>query len=81
MNILEQIQTDLLNQDVPLSTILRKAKVLASQLHSEKLADWVSQELDGYKSDKDLPDYRVLGRLAVALGQMDTGWRRIILFL
>src|SRR5260370_5408794 len=57
--MLQQIQGDLLNQGVALSTILRKAKVLASQLRSEELSNWVSQELDGYKSNDNLPDYRV----------------------
>lgn len=59
-DILKQIQTDLLDSKVPLSTVLRKAKVLAHQLRSKELNDWVSQELDGYKSDVELPDYRVL---------------------
>jgi hypothetical protein len=43
-----------------LSDILRKAKVLASQLGSKELDSWVSQELDGYKDKNSLPDYRVL---------------------
>ena len=53
--MLRQIQTDLLDQKVALSNILRKAKVLASQLRSEELGKWVSQELDGYKPNDDLP--------------------------
>ena len=58
--MLQQIQSDLLNQEVALSTILRKAKVLASQLRSEELSNWVSQELDGYNSSANLPDYRIM---------------------
>ena len=34
--------------------------MLASQLHSTELANWVSQELDGYKSEEELPDYRIV---------------------
>jgi len=60
MEILRQIQADLLDPDVPLSAILRKAKVLASQLRSDELAMWVAQELDGYKDANELPDYRLL---------------------
>jgi len=45
MEMLRHIQSDLLDQEVALSTILRKAKVLASQLRSEELGKWVSQEL------------------------------------
>jgi len=60
MDILRQIQSDLLKQDVSLSNILRKAKVLAFHLHSDELRTWVSHELDGYKSSSELPDYRVI---------------------
>jgi len=60
MEILPQIQADLLDPDVPLSAILRKAKVLASELRSDELAMWVAQELDGYEEPNELPDYRLL---------------------
>jgi hypothetical protein len=59
MEIINQIQADLINEDVSLSAILRKAKVLSSQLESDELANWVSDELDGYY-DSELPDYRLL---------------------
>jgi AbiTii-like protein len=45
---------------VPLSSTLRKARVLASQLNSDELANWASRELDGYQSVDELPDYRVI---------------------
>lgn len=61
MEILNQIQADLLDDKVSLSAILRKAKVLASQLGSAELAAWVDQELNGYKDKSELPDYRILG--------------------
>lgn len=60
MEILKQIQGDLIRDDVPLSSILRKARVLASQLRSDDLQVWASQELDGYKRGNELPDYRIL---------------------
>lgn len=58
MNIIRQIQSDILDQQVSVSNILRKAKVLASQLGSLELGEWASAELDGYKSFDTLPDYR-----------------------
>jgi hypothetical protein len=67
MEIIEQIQKDLLDSNVPLSDILRKAKVLASQLENAELSLWASQELDGYPIDKDLPDYRVINTSASGL--------------
>lgn len=75
MDMLRQIQADLLKQDVPLSTTLRKAKVLASQLRSDELRNWVSQELDGYKSSNELPDYRVIPTGCV--GKWTNGYRMI----
>lgn len=60
IDILSQLQADLLDRNASLSDTLRKAKVLASQLGSEELDTWVSQELDGYKDKNSLPDYRVL---------------------
>jgi len=60
MELLGQLQRDLLDEEVSLSTILRKARVLASHLHSAELGEWVARELDGYKQAEDLPDYRVI---------------------
>lgn len=60
MDILHQIQADILDHKIPLSDILRKAKVLASELSSEDLASWVDQELNGYRENSELPDYRLL---------------------
>lgn len=73
MNILHQIQSDLLNQDIDLPNVLRKARVLAHQLQSEELRNWLSQELDGYSSYDDLPDYRIL-RTAL-IGTFTNGYR------
>ncbi len=56
IEMLEKIQSDILDEGVPISTILRKAKVLAAQLNSEKLQQWASSELDGYAEISDLPD-------------------------
>ena len=60
MDIIDQIQMDLLDSNIPLSDILRKAKVLASQLDNEELGVWATHELDGYETDNDLPDYRII---------------------
>ena len=60
MDMLDQIQSDILDDEVPISAILRKAKVLAAQLNSEELKQWASSELDGYAEISDLPDYRVI---------------------
>ena len=57
--------SDLINEAVDassdLSQVLRKAKVLASELRSEELGIWVDAELGGYPADAALPDYRIFG--------------------
>ena len=42
-----------------LSQVLRKARVLASELRSEELQEWTEAEQNGYMNKDTLPDYRV----------------------
>jgi hypothetical protein len=59
LNLIEKIQDDILNPSIRLSSVLRKAKVLAYRLQNAEFKDWVDQELSGYTCDRDLlPDYR-----------------------
>ena len=59
MSLKQEIQTDIVDPSVKLSTILRKAKILAHHLKSKVVEDWVDQELNGYgSSTAELPDYR-----------------------
>lgn len=46
------------DDDVPVSTVLRKLKVVAARLGTVRLEEWVDQELHGYSKDAELPDYR-----------------------
>lgn len=58
MNLINELQEDILNQSNDLSSILRKAKVLAYKLKNEEMKAWVNNELNGYSDRKELPDYR-----------------------
>lgn len=61
MNLIYEIKSDLLKQNVELATILRKTKVLASKLNNKKLKEWVDNELNGYEgNDIEIPKYRKL---------------------
>ena len=42
------------------SVLLRKCLILGHRLKNQRLIDWVTQELNGYDSNSDLPSYRVL---------------------
>ncbi len=61
MSLLKEIQHDLLDPNIRLSDILKKAKVLAYQLGSDELKEWTSNEMDGYEGgEADIPSYRIL---------------------
>lgn len=63
--LLAQIETGVLDDSVPLSTLLQKIIVLGGKAGSEKMREWARNELNGYLgSDVVLPEYR---RIASAL--------------
>jgi hypothetical protein len=47
-----------------LPDILRKCLLLGHELKNQQLKDWANQELNGYKSGKDVPEYRIIPALA-----------------
>jgi hypothetical protein len=56
--------------------LLRKCLVLAHRLKNEQLNTWANKELNGYTSDGQLPDYRVIG--ADAKGDfLGVGWSQL----
>lgn len=52
------IQNDLVTKDTDLTCILRKCLVLAFDLDSDELKNWVKMELNGYDKWESCPDYR-----------------------
>jgi hypothetical protein len=73
-NLLEEIQQEIL-KDVPLSKILKKAKVLAYKLDSPEFKQWVELELNGYSGGDKVPQYRKL--TGVPKGQFANAFRSI----
>ena len=59
----------------PITTLLRKCLVLAHQLKNERLKTWANEELNGYSSVDNLPEYRVLTAPATGLF-VGPGWAR-----
>ena len=57
-NLIEAIKKDIMNDDVSLATILRKAKILAFKLKSDEFRKWVDSELAGYQKEVEIPSYR-----------------------
>ncbi len=58
-SIVEQLQIEALDQSVPVSDLLRKAKVVAFKLELDEFLKWIESELDGYSST-EVPSYRHL---------------------
>lgn len=65
MTLLRDIQDAATGTDVPATTLLRKAQMLAARLDHAPLRKWAGQELDGYTDVESLPDYRRIGTVAV----------------
>lgn len=77
MTLLDDIVDGASSNTTPVTTLLRKVKVLASRLGTVELDNWVEHELLGYPDDVDLPPYRgpfkpgVVGSVRGAFGR---GW-------
>lgn len=58
-SLVEQIQRDALDEEVSVSSLLRKVKFAAAKLQLPTVEAWVDDELKGYQCDGDkLPKYR-----------------------
>ena len=76
--IVRKLQADALNQDVPVSALLRLAKVIATKLDLQDALVWIDRELNGcldLKAD-DLPPYRRLSGAPKAWNPYH-GWQPI----
>ena len=60
MTLLRDLQQDALDPTVDITTVLRKARILAARLNNAEFVAWIRHELDGYPDGTNLPKYRVL---------------------
>ena len=60
MSLLREIQDAATNETAGLATVLRKCRILATRLNHDGLKKWTQFELDGYRSETNLPSYRTL---------------------
>ena len=58
MSLLRDIQAAAIDGSTDLEILLRKCRVLAARLKNEEFRQWVENELNGYKNDQKIPDYR-----------------------
>jgi hypothetical protein len=58
--LLDDIIETAVGSGQPLSVLLRKCLLLAHELKNDRLKSWANQELNGYASEGDLPEYRTI---------------------
>lgn len=74
MSLINDIRTHILDPKFPLTSILRETLVLAKALKSNELTAWVEAELEGYRSDTEIPAYRKFRTQSMGSGLNDV-WR------
>lgn len=57
-SIILDLQKEALDDKVEISTLLRKVFLVSTKLELTELKTWVNNELNGYKSDDSIPEYR-----------------------
>jgi AbiTii len=60
MTLLRELQGDALDPKVDITTVLRKARVLAARLNNPEFVAWIQHELNSYPEGAELPKYRIL---------------------
>ncbi len=69
--LIDEIQRESLDRQIPIEDLLRRVKLAAAKLGLEQIEDWVDQELNGYKNE--IPEYRIILGKPVALNPV-RGW-------
>lgn len=72
--LLHEIQGDVTASSGDVVAVLRKCKILASQVGDRDFSLWVESELNGYPGQQPVPDYRCLHANGFA-SFMNAGWR------
>ena len=55
-----ELQRDVLNPEISMLVLLRKALVVARKLNIQEFQKWIEKELNGYPEESDLPQYRFM---------------------
>ena len=71
----ERLERDVLDDSVPLASVLRQVLVIGGHASSQALKTWALQELHGYtNTDVELPDYRK-GRAPMRADGRSVAWQ------
>ena len=64
MTIVDEIIELAANDKEPIGNLLRKCLILAHQVKNDAFKVWLNNELDGYRTEEDLPDYRSINGIS-----------------
>jgi hypothetical protein len=75
-SIVLELQKEALDQNISISTLLRKALIIAKKLKITEFENWILNELNGYEKNV-IPDYRKIKGIVKAYNPYH-GWQPII---
>lgn len=65
-SLLEELQRESYESRVDITTLLRKAYIVARKLKINEFQRWIDNELNGYNLDDEIPEYRDIGGVVKA---------------
>lgn len=68
-----ELQKDCINPTISYATLFQKAYLIAHKLGQKEMADFLRKEIDGYKKEKEVPDFRYIDVIFKAMNPM-RGW-------
>ena len=77
-SIVLQLQQELISGNCDLLNALRKAHIIAVKLKLDDFDKWINQEMNGYKAEKDVPNYREVKGILRAYNPYN-GWIPVII--
>src|SRR5580658_4149422 len=72
---IQDLQKAILDPNQSLTQLLRRTKVIASELNFADVETWVDQELDGYSVDTESPNYGEISSEALEVRNPYEGWQ------
>jgi len=75
-SVVIELQQDALNRDVSITDLLRKSYVVARKLQIQDFEKWITNELEGYTEQSEIPEYRVVTGEVKAWNQYH-GWQPV----
>lgn len=68
--LVEELQADALDESVHIMALMRKAKAVSVKLNAPSISAWIDNELQGYRSNEDIPNYRDIRGILVCYDDM-----------